>query len=77
VKLLHEARTLHHLDWMHEQLAQAVPAPLLREAVVRLWYWRRDLVGVRGTHQRQAVQMVIMAQRLCRRLSAEWPQAYA
>jgi hypothetical protein len=26
-RLLGEARTLHHLDWMHEQLAQAVPDP--------------------------------------------------
>ena len=35
-RLLGDVRTLNHLDWMHEQLAHAVPEPLLREAVTRL-----------------------------------------
>ena len=35
-RLLGDVRTLHHVDWRHEQLAQAVPEPWLREAVTRL-----------------------------------------
>ncbi len=27
-RVLHDVRTLNHLDWMHDQLAQAVPDPL-------------------------------------------------
>ena len=76
-RLLNEARTLHHLDWRHEQLEQAVPDPVLREAVGRLWSWRGPLGRAHGTHQAHAVQMVVMAQLLCRRLSSEWPRAYA
>jgi hypothetical protein len=76
-RLLNDARTLNHLDWMHEQLEQAVPDPVLREAVVRLWYWRGQLGRAHGRQQTHAVQMVVMAQLLCRRLSSEWPQAYA
>ncbi len=76
-RLLGDARTLNHLDWMHEQLAQAVPDPQLRDAVVHLRYWHRYLGRAHGTHQAHAAQMVVMAQLLCRRLSSEWPLAYA
>ena len=76
-RLLGDARTLNHLDWMHEQLEQAVPAPRLREAVVRLRYWRGQLGRAHGTHQTHVAQMVVMAQLLCQRLSSEWPRAYA
>ena len=34
-RLLQDPRTLNHLDWMQDQMAQAVPDPLLREAVTR------------------------------------------
>jgi len=35
-RLLNDPRTLKHLDWLHEQLVQVVPEPLLREAVAHL-----------------------------------------
>jgi hypothetical protein len=76
-RLLGDVRTLNHLDWMHEQLAQAVPDARLREAVVRLWYWRGQVGRGHGTQQTHAVQMVLMAQLLCRQLCSDWPQAYA
>ncbi len=76
-RLLHDARTLNHLDWMHDQRAQAVPDPLLRKAVVHLWYWRRSLGHAHGTCQALAAQMVIVERLLCQRLSPAWPQAYA
>ena len=34
-RLLQDSRTLNHLDWMQEQMVQAIPDPLLREAVIR------------------------------------------
>ena len=37
-RFLSAQRTLRPLDWVHAQLAQAVAEPLLREALVRLWY---------------------------------------
>src|SRR5882724_6541105 len=39
-RLLSDPRTLNPLDWVHEQLAQAVAEPLLREALTRLWSLR-------------------------------------
>ena len=42
-RLLNDPRTLNHLDWLHEQLEQAVAEPLLREALGRLWYKREQL----------------------------------
>jgi hypothetical protein len=53
-RLLNDARTLNHLDWMHAQLEQAVSDPLLREAVVRLWSWRAHLERTHGTLQAPA-----------------------
>ena len=35
-RLLNDPRTLNHLDWLHQQLEQAVDEPLLREALSRL-----------------------------------------
>ncbi len=76
-RLLNDARTLNHLDWMHAQLDQAVSDPLLREAVVRLWYWRGYLGHAHVTRQAPAAQLVVVEQLLCQRLSPDWPQAYA
>jgi hypothetical protein len=76
-RLLGDVRTLTHLDWMHEQLAHAVPEPLLREAVTRLRYWRGQMERTHGIRQAQATHLVIEAQMLCQRLSPEWPTAYA
>lgn len=36
-RLRSDQRTLHHLDWVQEQLTQAVAEPLLREICTRLW----------------------------------------
>jgi hypothetical protein len=76
-RLLGDVRTLNHLDWMHEQLAHAVPEPLLREAVTRLRYWRGQMECTHGMRQAHATHLVIEVQRLCQRLSPEWPTAYA
>ena len=39
--MLKDARTLRHVDRLHEQLRSAVAEPMLREALVHLWYLRR------------------------------------
>ncbi len=76
-RLLRDARTLNHLDWMQAQLAQAVPEPGLREAVARLRYWCVQVRCTHGTRRAQARRMVVLAQLLCQRLSPDWSQAYA
>ena len=72
-RLLNDARPLHHLDWVHAQLEQAVSDPLLREAVVRMWYGRGHLERAHGTLQVPAAPLVVVAQLLCQRLSPDWP----
>ncbi len=74
-RLLGDVRTLHHVDWRHEQLAQAVPEPWLREAVTRLRYGRGHMECTHGMRQAHATHLVIEVQRLCQRLSPEWPTA--
>jgi hypothetical protein len=39
--MLKDARTLRHLARLHEQLRSAVPEPVLREALIHLWYLSR------------------------------------
>jgi hypothetical protein len=74
-RLLGEVRTLNHLDWRHEHLAQAVPEPWRREAVPRLRYGRGHMERTHGLRQAQATPLVIEAQMLCQRLAPEWPTA--
>jgi hypothetical protein len=76
-RLLNDPRTLNHLDWMHAQLEQVVPEPLLREAVARLWYGHEHISRTHGMHQAHATSLVVGEQILCQRLSPDWQQAYA
>ena len=39
-RLLSDERTLHCLEWLHEQLTEAVEDPLRREACPHLWQWQ-------------------------------------
>jgi len=47
-RMLSEARTLSHLDRLGEQLRVAVPEPMLRDALVHLWYLLRRLKQAEG-----------------------------
>jgi hypothetical protein len=47
-RLLRDERTLHYLDWLHEQLAEAVEDPLWREAGIRLWSLRETMTHTHG-----------------------------
>jgi hypothetical protein len=75
-RLLHDQRALHHLDWMHEQLAQAVAEPLLREALVRLWTLRETTVHRPSQQDTRLAQLVVIEQVVCQRLCPEWQSAY-
>jgi len=76
-RLLQDPRTLNHLDWMQDQMAQAVPDPLLREAVTRLRYWRAERSRTHGTRQAHATHLVVESLILCQRLCPDWTQADA
>jgi hypothetical protein len=74
-RLLQDPRTLHHVDWMQVPRAQAVPDPLLREAVTRLRSWRAAMSRTHGARQVHATHVVVESQRLCQRLCPDWTQA--
>jgi hypothetical protein len=76
-RLLRDQRTLHHLDWAQEQLAQAVAEPLWREACTRLWYWREAMTHTHGSKRPHLAQVVVMEQMVGQRLCPEWQSAYA
>jgi len=75
-RFLSDQRTLRPLDWVHEQLAQAVAEPLLREALVRLWYLKDAMEDVHDPHRARLAQLAILEQVVCQRLCAEWQLAY-
>lgn len=75
-RLLSDPRTLNPLDWVHEQLAQAVAEPLLREALTRLWSLQDAMAHTHDQQRARLAQVVVMAQVVCQRLSPQWQQAY-
>jgi hypothetical protein len=75
-RLLNDPRTLHHLDWLHEQLAQVAPEPVLRAAVAHVRYLHAQMRPTHGMQQAHATHLVVVEQLLCQRLSADWQQAY-
>src|SRR6266849_3700120 len=62
---------------MHEQLAQAVAEPLLRETFVRLWTLREATVYRHSQQDTRLAQLVVIEQVVCQRLCPEWQVAYA
>jgi hypothetical protein len=76
-RLLQDPRTLNHLDWRQDEMAQAVPDPLLRAAVTRLRYWRAEMSHTHGTRQAHATHLVVESLILCQRLCPDWIQADA
>jgi hypothetical protein len=76
-RLLNEKRTLHYLDWLHEQPAETVEAPLWREACTRLWSLREMMTHTHGEQRARLAPVIMMEQALCQRLWPEWQQVYA
>ena len=75
-RLLCDQRTLRPLDWVHEQLAQAVVDPRLREALVRLWYRNDTREDTPNHHRARLAQLALLEQVACQRLCPEWQSAY-
>jgi len=75
---LQAAPTLTFLDRLHRQLQEAEPNAELREALVRLWWLRRQrprgahgVVVAGAGHVAHLVQQVV-----CQRLDAHWAESY-
>jgi hypothetical protein len=76
-RFLSDPRTLRPLDWVHEQLAQAVGEPLLREALVRLWSFKEAMEDASDHHRARLAQLASLEKVVCQRLWPEWQAAYA
>ena len=76
-RLLSDERTLYYLDWLHEQLAEAVEDPLWREACARLWSLRETMRHTPGEKRVRLAQLAALEQAMGQRLWSEWPSAYA
>ena len=76
-RLLHDLRTLSHLDGLHKDLEQGVAEPQLRQALCRLWYWRSQLGRLQGLRRARVAKLVVLQELVCQRLSGDWKRAYA
>jgi hypothetical protein len=75
-RMLSDARTLSHVDRLHEQLCSAIAAPMLRDALVHLWYLLRRQKQAEGDDRVHGSQLVAMACVLCGRLCPDWKAGY-
>jgi hypothetical protein len=71
-RMLSEARALGHVDRLHEQWRSARAEPMLRDALVHLWYVLRRLKQAEGNERVHWSQLVAMACVLCGRLCPDW-----
>ena len=75
-RMLKDARTLSHVDRLHKQLRLAVPEPMLRDALVHVWYLLKALKQAEGDDRVHGRQLVAMACVLCDRLCPDWKADY-
>jgi hypothetical protein len=75
-RMLKDARTLSHVDRLHEQLGLAVAQPLLREALTHLWYLSRWMRQSEGEARVWLEEVVVLEQIRCGRLCADWRESY-
>ncbi len=76
-RLLSDARTLRHLDRIHEQLTEVVSESLLRESCIRLWYFSDAMRHAPDADRIRFSHLVVIEQVLCQRLCAQWQSVYA
>jgi hypothetical protein len=74
-RLLRDERTLRHVDRLHEHLTSAVPEPVLRDALTRLWYMNDQIRQAQGDACMRLRQLVVIEQVLCERLCPQWQSA--
>src|SRR5919108_1917750 len=75
-RMLSDARTLSHVDRLHEQLRAAIAEPMLRDALVHLWSLLRRQKQAEGDDRVHGSQLVAMACVLCGRLCPDWRAGY-
>jgi hypothetical protein len=75
-RMLKDARTLSHSDRLHEQLDSAVPEPMLREALIHLWYLSRLMKRAEGEDRVRLQEVVVLEQVFCGRLCSDWREGY-
>jgi len=75
-RMLKDARTLSHLDRLHEQLRSAVPEPMLREALIHLWYLSQLMRQTEGEDRVRLQEVVVLEQVFCGRLCSDWREGY-
>ena len=75
-RMLKDARTLSHLDRLHEQLRLAVPEPMLREALIHLWYLSRLMRQTEGEDHVRLQEVVVLEHVFCGRLCPDWREGY-
>jgi hypothetical protein len=75
-RMLTDARTLSHLDRLHEQLRSAVPEPMLREALIHLWSLSRLMRQTEGEDHVRLQEVVVLEQVFCGRLCSDWREGY-
>lgn len=71
-RMLKDARTLSHVDRLHEPLRLAVPEPMLREALIHLWYLRRLMRQTEGEDRVRLQEVVVLEHVCCGRLCSDW-----
>jgi len=75
-RMLKDARTLSHLDRLHEQLGSAAPEPMLREALTHLWYLNRLIRQSEGEARVRLQEVMVLEQIRCGWLSTDWHESY-
>jgi hypothetical protein len=75
---LQDERTFTFLDRLHEELAKAEPCPQRREALVKLWQWRRASRKADESGQNRALQKVreLLVAVVKARLGERWKESY-
>jgi len=77
-RFLQESRSLTFLDVLQRAVAAAEPRAALRAALVQLWQLRRrQRQAQRGGGSAALEIAVVVQQRLCQELAADWSQGYA
>src|SRR5919197_6377798 len=70
-RMLKDARTLSHVDRLHEQLRLAVPEPMVREALIHLWSLSRLMQRAEGEDRVRLQEVVVLEQVFCGRLCSD------
>jgi hypothetical protein len=74
-RLLQDERTLSHWDRIEKPLAEVVPEPQLREALTRLWVFRKRLEHAKDAEVGRLSPVVAMEHVFCGRLCPQWQEA--